>query len=395
MKRFKNVWTSTLMFTPLLLALLVGCSEQPQNSTQAPPPPMVTVSKPTQKTVTEMAEFTGVTEAFESVVVRPRVEGFLEKVHFKPGSMVQKGDLLFSIDDRQYQADLDEAKATLAIRKAELGLAATTAQRRENAFKDKAVSEVSVLEARSSLVSARSAVSAAKSAVRRAELNLSYTRITAPINGKVGRALVDVGNLLKAGEASELTTIVQSSPIYVYFTVSEKEFLRYAQLPDQPAPTHIASPVFLTLSDTSGQPYQGRVDYIDNRMDRETGTIRVRAIFNNAEQNLVPGLFARLKIPVGDAQQAFLLPDTAFGRDQNGHYLLSVGAGNKVSYKSVQQGPLVNGLRVIKSGISAEDRIVVKGLQKARPGAMVTPKEVSAGDGVAKAKTKKSSRIGG
>ena len=358
-----------------LFSILAGCSREPANaSLTAPPPPAVTVSKPLQKTVTHYAEFSGTTEARESVTVRARVEGVLEKIHFSPGAVVKAGDLLYSIDARPYETRLEEAKADLAIRKAELQLAEATGYRLQRAFKDKAVSEVAVIEAEANLSTARAAVDAARAAVTRATLDLSYTRVKAPISGRIARSMVDTGNLVGAGERTVLTTIVQDDPIYAYFTVSERDLLYYQQqLDSQPSPTSGDTPVFLGLANQSGYPFEGHIDYIHNRVNAETGTIRIRAIFPNPDHRLLPGLFARVRVPIGNATNELLVPNTALGRDQQGHYLLIADAENTVRHQPVTTGALIDGMRVISKGIAPDDRIIVNGLQKARPGAPVTP----------------------
>lgn len=367
---------------PILLILaasmsgFVGCSREQATASQAsPPPPVVTVSKPLQQRVTHYESFTGTTEALAFVTVRARVEGVLDQVHFVPGSRVKEGDLLFSIDDDPYRARLEEARADLVIRKAELALAETTCRRRELAYKNRAVSEVAVMEAQAALSTAKAAVAAAKASVNRAELDLSYTRITAPISGRIGRTLVDLGNLVGAGERTELTTIVQDDSVYLYFTVNEKDLLRYRQLGEVPSPVVKGTPVSLSLSGGADRAYKGTIEFIGNHVDTATGTLRVRGLFSNDDGRLLPGLFARVKIPVGKERLALMVPETSLGRDQQGDFLLVADFGNLVVHRKVTKGPLVNEMRVISSGIEAGDRVIVNGLQKAFPGAPVTPVE--------------------
>jgi RND family efflux transporter MFP subunit len=335
------------------------------------------VSKPLVKTVTTYAEFTGTTEAKESVEIRPRVEGYLKKILFTPSSYVKEGDLLFVIDPRPYEAKLKEAQAELLVRRAELELAKTTLTRKENAYKDRAVSEVDVIEARAKKEQADAQVESAKASVETAQLNLNYTHITAPINGRIDRSLVDKGNLVGAGTPTLLATIVNDDPMYAYFTVSERDLLYYQEHSKaKEFSLDTRQKAFLGLSNQADYPYKGNIDYVDNRLQATSGTMQVRAVFNNENHWLLPGLFARISVPLGQEENALLVPDQALGVDQQGEYVLVVTKDNKVEYRSVTTGILDNGMRVIADGLEPDDRVIVKGLQKARPGAEVTPKEV-------------------
>ncbi len=375
----KNCLLPLLMMFVFITSGITGCSDKKVSaSNTAPPPPEVTVIKPVKQSVTSFAEFTGTTEAMESVSIRARVEGFLEKIHFTPGDRVNEGDLLFTIDDEQYQALLDEAEADLSIRKAELIVAEARFLRRERAFKDKAVSEVAVIEAQSALATSKASVGAAEASVKTAKLNLSYTRVKAPVSGRIGRSLVDTGNLVGAGERTLLTTIVNDESIYVYFSINERALLHYLKLDSaQPSPAGEGTPVSLGLTNQDGYPYTGRIDYIHNRMETSTGTISVRGIFSNPDYRLIPGLFARLRIPVGNAAEALLVPDMAVVYDQQGPFLLKINAENVVQYQPVSVGIMVNDMRVISNGITNEDRIIINGLHRAHPGAVVAPVETS------------------
>ena len=358
------------------LLLFTGCKEK-KNTYVPPPPAGVTVSKPLVKTVTTYAEFTGTTEAKESVEIRPRVEGYLKKILFTPSSYVKEGDLLFVIDPRPYEAKLKEAQAELLVRRAELELAKTTLTRKENAYKDRAVSEVDVIEARAKKEQADAQVESAKASVETAQLNLNYTHITAPINGRIDRSLVDKGNLVGAGTPTLLATIVNDDPMYAYFTVSERALLYYQEHSKaKEFSLDTRQKAFLGLSNQADYPYKGNIDYVDNRLQATSGTMQVRAVFNNENHWLLPGLFARISVPLGQEENALLVPDQALGVDQQGEYVLVVTKDNKVEYRSVTTGILDNGMRVIADGLEPDDRVIVKGLQKARPGAEVTPKEV-------------------
>lgn len=369
-----------------LSQMISGCQNKPADASTnaAPPPPRVTVCRPVTRDVVHYTEFTGTTEAVESVTIRARVEGYLEKIHFSQGAVVQKGDLLFSIDQQPYLAKLDEAKAALAIAEAELRLARATKIRKENALLDSAVSEVEVIDARAQLGKAQAGIMAAKAAVRAAQLNLSYTRVTAPISGRIGRSMVDAGNLVGAGERTELTTIVQDDPVYAYFTINERDWVRYqVDRGGNATVEETEMPVHMGLAGGTDFPYAGRLDFVDNRMDAATGTIEVRALFDNHDHGIVPGLFARIRIPVGSTSNALLVPDSALGFDQQGRFVLLANKDNITEYRPVKAGNLVGDMRVIQSGLQANERVIINGFQKTRPGDPVTSLETqsnTAGD---------------
>jgi RND family efflux transporter MFP subunit len=359
----------------LAATLLLNACQKP-NEYAAPPPPQVVVSKPAQQPVTEYAEFTGRTEAAEFVEIRARVEGYLQSIHFQSGSLVKKGALLFIIDPKPYQAKLDEARAELERRQAELKQADATLKRKEMALKANAVSELEVLQGRADRDVAQAAIQGALAAIETAELNLSYTKIHAPIDGRIGRNLSDVGNLVGATERTLLTTIVRDDPIYTYFSVSERDLLAYQEHPSRmSSPTSKGGnvPIFLGLSNQSDYPYEGHIDFVNNRLDPSTGTIQVRGLFKNGDGRLLSGLFARVRVPIGTTEKALLVPERALGSDQRGEYLLVVNAQNIVEVRPVTTGPLFQDRRVIRKGITAEDQVIVDGVQKARPGIPVVP----------------------
>jgi len=384
----------SLIFYVGLLATVVlsGCSQEQQKA-PPPPPPEVTVAQPVIQDVTNYIYFTGYTEARKSVELRARVEGFLEKFSFTPGELVNEGDVLFVIDSRPFEAKVDGAKADLQTRQAELQLAQATLKRKESAFKERAVSELTVLEAQAALSKAQAEVKGAEAALISAQLDLSYTTIRAPVSGRISRNLVDAGNLVGAGgDKTLLATLVNYDPIYTYFNVDERSLMLYKRH-NRGAEPHATSeektPVFLALEGDEGYPYEGYAEYMDNKVDLATGTIQIRATFENKDLFILPGQFARIRIPYHEEKDAVLVPDAALAADQRGRYLLTVNSENVVEYKPVETGTLVDGLRVIRKGITAEDRVVVKGIQRARPGSPVTPIEEGttkqpAGNGTAK-----------
>lgn len=370
MKSYRLYYTLiAFLFLIGSVTCMTGCKSQSATANTAPPPPTVTVSAPLVKDVVHYAEFTGTTEAVESVVIRARVEGYLEHIHFTEGARVEKGALLFTIDDRPYQAKLEEALADLAMCRAELNQARATKVRKENALCDNAVSEVEVIDATAELGKAEAGVTAAKAAIRTAKLDISYTRITAPISGRIGRSLVDVGNLVGAGERTELASIVKDDPIYVYFTISERDWIRYRP----PGYADDSEAVYLGLSGSRDYPFTGKIDFIDNRVDAATGTLQVRGIFPNPQRRILPGLFARVRMPVGATAGALLVPDSALGQDQQGRFLLLANPGNITEYRPVTIGDRIDGMRVITSGLKSDERVIVDGIQKTRPGAPISP----------------------
>jgi len=368
----------TLWMVPMVLAALQFSACSRGNEYVAPPPMSVTVSKPLQAPVTDFAEFTGNVEAFESVAIRARVEGYLEKICFTSGVHVKTGDLLFVIDPKPYQAKLDEARAELAQRQAACRHAEALVKRKELAFQANAVSEIEAIQARADFDVAKAAILGAKAAVVTAELNLTYTRVHAPINGRISRNLVDVGNLVGASERTLLANVVNDDPVYAYFNVNERDLIEYEQCKDRPdsiTSRNGKAPVFLGLAGQDGYPFEGRIDYLDNRLDRSTGTIQVRGIFPNSDHRLWPGIFARIKVPLAKRECALLAPDAAIGKDQRGDFLLVVNSSNIVESRPVKTGSLAGDLRVIESGVSADERVVISGLQRARPGLAVNPSE--------------------
>ncbi len=368
----------------LAAALAWGCTQK--NEYAPPPPPKVTVAQPLVEEVTDYLEFTGTTEAAAQVQVRARVKGLLESMHFTPGSEVRAGDLLFVIDPREYQAALDAAEAELASAEAQLKRAGIELGRARRLYKKKAGSEADVVKWQGEVELAKAALLRAQAKIQAARLNLEYTQVTAPIGGKVSRNQVDPGNLVGYGEPTLLATVTDDDPIYAYFNLNERDLLGVMRL--YQARQHEAGPgdeevsikeaeipVFLGLADEEGYPHQGVVDYADTTVDPDTGTLQLRGVFANEghPRELLPGLFTRLRMPIRQRQGALLVSERAVGADQGGPYLLMVSRENVVEKRRVVKGQAVDGLVVIEEGLRPGEWVVVKGVQRARPGAKITP----------------------
>jgi multidrug efflux system membrane fusion protein len=357
--------------------LTAACSKASTTAVAAPAPPEVSVAKDIGRNIVEWDEFTGRLAAVDTVAVRPRVSGYIEKIGFKEGAEVKKGDVLVIIDQRPYVAELDRAKADLqrAISRSEL--AKRERERAEKMIGTHAISQEEADERTNAEREAIANVAAAQAAVDTATLNLSFTRVTSPISGKVSRAEVTEGNLVaggQAGAATELTTVVSLDPIRAYFESDEQIYLRHISL-SQGAKAK-RTPVFLGLANEEGYPHEGYLDFVDNQVDPNTGTITARAVFDNKQRLFTPGLFARLKLEGTGRHDAVLIDDRAVGTDQDKKFVLKVGTDNSAAYTPVQLGPIVDGLRVVRAGLRTGDRIIVNGLQRVRPGAPVTPKEI-------------------
>jgi RND family efflux transporter MFP subunit len=364
---------------PALLALLLaGCGQD--NTYVPPPPPGVTVSRPVQQTVTDTIELTGNTQSSNTVNLVARVTGYLQSVNFKDGAIVKKGDLLFVIEPEQYQASVQLAEATVEQQQATLTQATSEYERQQRLIKQKATSESDVENWQAQRNAAQAAVNQANANLELARINLGYTRIVAPFDGRVGRRQVDPGNLVGAGTPTQLATIDQLAPIYVYFNVDEQAVLRLrAALRAKGKTLKDVEPVKLGigLQNETGYPHEATLDFVATDVDQSTGTLQARAVIPNKDYVFLPGLFVRVQIPVGTTENALLVPDRAIGVDQRGQYLLVVGPGDVVVQRTVQTSALNDGMRVIAQGLSAEDRVVIDGLQRAIPGSKVTPREAA------------------
>lgn len=367
---------------PLTLAaalVLTACGKAPE-TTQAMPPAKVSVAQVIQQPVNEWDEFTGRLEAPESVEIRPRVSGFIDRVAFTEGALVKKGDLLFQIDPRPFEAEVKRLDAQLQQARANLKRTENEAGRGERLRQSNAIS-TELADARvSAAAEARAAVAATQAQLDVARLNLSFTQVSAPIDGRVSRANVTAGNLVNAGD-SLLTSLVSTDRVYAYFDADERVFLKYAdQAKRGGADTRGAAPVYLGLSNEDGMPHLGRLDFLDNQVNPQTGTIRGRAVFDNRDGRFTPGLYARLKLVEGQSYDAVLIKDQAVGTDLGKKFVLVLGEDGKLAYRAIELGPKLEGLRIVRNGLTPGEKIVVNGLQRARPGMPVEAQGVEMAD---------------
>jgi RND family efflux transporter MFP subunit len=358
---------------------LSACGRSAAQGQATPPPPQVNVAQALARQVTESDEFTGRFEAVERVEVRPRVSGYIASVNFTEGSEVSKGDVLFVIDPRPYEAERNRARAQLAQARSQLELAKSQRDRATALLGKHAISQEEFDTRTAGNEQAEANVAAAQAALDSAALNLGFTRILAPISGRISRALVTSGNLVGAGQTL-LTTLVSLDPIYVSFDGDEQAYLKYlkaAHAASERDAQAVRNPVRVGLADESGYPHEGVLVFMDNAIDPATGTIRSRARLENHDRLFTPGLFARIRL-LGSAQhEAVLIQDSAVGTDQSERYVLVVSRDNKVAYRPVKLGPVVDGLRVVAEGLAPGETIVVNGLQRVRPGAQVSPQTVA------------------
>jgi multidrug efflux system membrane fusion protein len=374
----------------LALAILAACSGGHAEEAGAPPAPEVSAAPVLVKQVSQWDEFSGRVEAVENVDLRPRVSGYIDKVNYIEGQEVKKGDVLFTIDARSYQAEYDRARAEVARARTQSTLARGESERAKRLSEQQAISTETWEQRRAASDQAGAQLQAAQAALDAAALNLEFTKVRAPINGRAGRAMVTAGNLVSAGDAaSVLTTLVSLDKVHVYFDADEATFLRYAQMArkgERPSERDESLPVRIGLSGEQGFPHEGKVDFLDNQVTRSTGTIRVRALLDNAERQFTPGLFARVQLLGSGQFQAMLIDDRAVLTDQDRKYVYVVDKDGKAQRRDIALGRSAEGLRIVENGLAAGDKVIVDGVQKVfMPGMPVQAKPVAMQSGTAPA----------
>lgn len=369
----KILFGSSALAVAVASAIWLGSpSTHAAEPAKAMPTPEVTVAQVLLRPVSDSNTFTGRIQAVDSIQVRPRVSGYIDSVHFREGAVVKKGDLLFTIDPRPYRAETDRLSANLAQAKAEAKNADANAARGSKLVQQHAVSQEEADRLDTAAASARAQVASVQAALDNARLNLSFTEVRAPVDGKVSNAQITAGNLVTPSDT--LTSVVTTDPMYVYFDVDEQSFLKLDRLRRQ---NGHAPEVDMGLADEQGYPHAGKIDFVDNQVKAGAGTIRLRAVFPNADGAFTAGLFARVELRSGAAQPRALIDDKAVGTDLGNKFVYVVGKDKKVEYRRVSTGALVDGLRVVDSGLNAEDVVIVNGLQHVRPGVEVNAKRVA------------------
>ena len=377
-----KIKTKLLVF---VVALLCAAGCKPKSGVAPSQPPTVSVRQPVERDVVEWDEYIGRLESPESVEIRARVSGYLDKIHFKEGKEVKKGDPLFTIDPRPYQAEYDRAEAEHQRAESQADLAKNDAERAKRLIATKAISEEDFDTKTRTYASALAAVKSAHVAVDSAKLNLEFTEVRSPIDGRTSRAAVTVGNLVSGGVsgagATLLTTVVSQDPLYCYVEIDEHSILKYLQLRREGKRESALDkeiPVEMAFANEEGFPHKGHSDFVDNRADPTTGTVLCRSVFPNPERTLGPGFFARVRIPGSGKYPALLIPDRALGSDQSQKFVYVVNAEKKVEFRPVKIGPMIDGLRVVKEGLKPGESVIVEGLLRVRPGVVVDAKPLEA-----------------
>lgn len=364
---------------PFMLAsitIIAGCEKQAAQQQQEAPPLAVKTAKPLVKETIDWNEFTGRVEPLETVEVRSRVSGYITDIYFKDGEIVEQGQLLFTIDPRPYEAEVKRTAGELESRRAQYKLASLEFERAQTLQNKNVIATEEYDTKRNDLTQALAAVHSAEGTLETAQLNLEFCQIKAPIKGKASRALITKGNLIQPN-SQILTTIIRQDPTAVYFDIGENLLLNLnkvynsAEWKQRSQETSIT--VELGLGDDKGYPYKGKLDFTENRLDSNTGTMRARAIFDNEKNILLPGLFARVRIPASLPYKAVLIPETAIGTEQGNKFVITVNDKNEAVNTAIETGPMAYGLRIVKSGLSANDTVVLNGLQMIRPNAKLAP----------------------
>ena len=364
-----------ILFSLALVLAVSACG--PSGKKQgAPPPPRVTVAMPQEKEVREYEDLPGRVDAIEKVEIKARVAGYLNKVNFKDGAEVKKGDLLYSIDPREYQADVDSATAALQQAQAKYAQSQSDYERAKQLSKSTVIAKQELETQGTAVLEAAGGVRAAQAALARAQLNLEYTEIRAPINGKIGATNLTEGNFIEVGDA--LASIVSQSPVYVYFEAPERAILRWdkavkSQSPDASLTSRLRAQV--GLLNEEGFPQEGKVNFSDNELNAGTGTLQMRAVLDNADRRLRVGLYARVRLSLDLPHKSLLVPERAVGVDQGQRFVYTVNAENKIEYRKVTTGQIYGGMLAITDGLQPDDRVVVEGLLALRPGLTVQPED--------------------
>jgi multidrug efflux system membrane fusion protein len=381
----QHVTRATVALLLVGASLLLSACDQPAanpdaNKKAAPPPPVVTASRPHVEELVEWDEYTARFEAVEAVDIRARVSGYLNEVAFKDGQTVKQGDLLYTIDPRPFERAVEQAKAELSQAVTKVENTSLDVERGRPLMERKVLSEKAYDDRANLQREAQAAVKVAEAKLATAELELPFARITAPISGRISRSNVTPGNWVSAGSAANstlLTSIVSQDPVFVYFDVSESNYLKYKRISvgtEGGGPATQGSAVGVAMPDETGFPHTGSFDFIDNRLDSGTATMRARAVVKNPDLLFSPGMFARVRMPGSALYKAVLLPDAAIGTDQANKYVLVVGPDDTVARRVVKLGPLHKSLRIVREGIGPDDWVIVNGTQRARPGQKVNPK---------------------